>query len=120
MSLELITHRGKTIIFVDYSVCKSDEELLQHHAEFEQLVIKQPGKVLALGDVTNTKLNTEFMATAKNIAKRTLNDKLEKGAFLGVTGLKKVLLNGFNLASKIKFLPFESKAEALEYLAKED
>lgn len=90
------------------------------HDEFEKTVIKQPGKVLALGDVTGTKLNAEYMAKAKEIAGRTLNHKVQKGAFLGVSGLKKVLLNGFNLVSKVKFIPFETRTQALEYLIKEN
>ena len=116
MSVQIISHKGKTIVLADYSVCKNQEELLAKHLEVEKVIRKQGKEVLTLVDVTGTSLNSEFMAAAKDLARRTLNSHVPKGAILGVTGLKKALLLGFNVVATIKWLPFETKVEAMDYL----
>ncbi|MDW3191736.1 MAG: hypothetical protein R8G66_05205 [Cytophagales bacterium] len=116
MSVNIISHKGKSIVQADYSVCTNQEELLAKHLEVEQVIRKQGKEVLTLVDVTGTSLNSEFMAAAKDLARRTLNDHVPKGAILGVTGLKKALLLGFNVVATIKWLPFDTQEEAMDYL----
>lgn len=44
--------------------------------------------------------------------------KISKRAVLGITGIKKILLAGYNKVSGkgVKAIPFDTKEEALEYL----
>ena len=116
MSVNIISHKGKSIVKADYSVCTNQEELLAKHLEVEQVIRKQGKEVLTLVDVTGTSLNSEFMKVAKEIASRTLNGHVKKGAMLGVTGLKKALLLGFNVVAEIRWLPFDTQDEAMDYL----
>ena len=116
MSVTSISHKGKNIIFTDYTSCKTTEELIAKMLETEKFTLAQQGPVLSAADVTGTRLNGEFMKEAKTMAKRSLNDKITKGALLGVTGMKKALLLGLNLVTSIKWIPFETKEEALDYL----
>ena len=120
MSVTSISHKGKKIIFTDYTSCKTTEELISKMRESERFTLAQPGEVLSMVDVTGTSLNAEFMKEVKAMAKRSLNGRISKGALLGVTGLKKALLLGFNVVTTIKFIPFETKEEALDYLAEEN
>jgi len=116
MPVSIITYKGKKIIYGDYSPYKSTEELMSNLRQAEKLFIDNPEVSLVLTNVTGTSLGTEFMNEAKRMAQRTFNKQTEKSALLGVTGLKKVLLNGFNLVAKVKWTPFDSKEAALEYL----
>ena len=116
MPISIIEHKGKKIIFSDYSPYRTTEELIKTLRYAEQLWMANPDVSLALTDVTGTTLDTTFMSEAKKMAQRTFNEKTKKAAVLGVTGLKKVLLNGFNLVAKIKWLPFDSKEAAMDFL----
>ncbi len=118
MSAELITHNGKIIVFGDYSECNNKEKMIAKLHEVEQLMLKQEGLVLYLADLNKTHGSVEFMTAVKEVARRTFNHKVDKAALLGITGVKKVLLNGFNKVSKQKFEPFDTKALALEFLTK--
>lgn len=118
MSAELIKYNGRKIVFGDYSECKTKEKMIEKLLEVEQLMHKQHGMVLYLADLTNTHGSREFMKAAKEVANRTFNHKVERAALLGIVGIKKVLLNGFNAVSKYKFEPFDNKELALEFLTK--
>lgn len=118
MSAELITHNGKKIVFGDYSKCNTKEKMIEKLYEVETLMQKQTGPVLYLADLTKTHGSIEFMTAAKEVAKRTFNHKVEKAALLGISGIKKVLLNGFNAVSSQKFEPFDTKEMALDFLTK--
>lgn len=116
MSVELITHNGRTVVFGDFTACNNKEKMINKLHELEDLMRRQPGKVLYLADLNKTHGSIEFMNAAKDVAKRTFDSKVEKAALLGITGMKKVLLNGFNAVSKHKFLAFDTKERALEFL----
>ena len=74
-------------------------------------------KLLTLIDFHHIKGSTEFMDLAKRLGSEVFDQKTEKGALLGIHGIKKVLLQGYNLVAKQKIKPFDSKEEALQYLA---
>jgi hypothetical protein len=118
MPVEVITYNNKRIVFGDFSKCNTKEKMIDKLSELELLMLKQPGKVLYLADLSNTFGSVEFMNAVKNVAKRTFNIKVEKAALLGIVGIKKVLLNGFNTVSQNKFEPFDTKEQALEFLTK--
>ena len=115
--IQFIAHNGKQVFFVDYSQCKDKWEmikLLEASADFYR---RSTTKLLSLSDFHNIKGSSEFMDAAKRLNKEIIDEKTEKGAVLGVTGLKKVLLQGYNMIAKQKLMPFDSKEEALKYLA---
>lgn len=75
-----------------------------------------PTKLLTLSDFNNIKGSTEFMDLAKKLAKEVFDIKTEKGALLGIQGIKKILVQGYNLVAKLKMVPFDTKEQALKYL----
>ncbi|MEP1035091.1 hypothetical protein [Ekhidna sp.] len=116
MSVELITHNGKKIVYGDFKECNKKEKMIEKLYVVEQLMQRQPGTVLYLADLSNTHGSTEFMKAVKEVAKRTFDHKVEKAALIGIIGIKKVLLNGFNAVSKNKFVPFDNEELALKFL----
>ena len=117
MSVTILQVEGKKIVFADYTACKQSSELIEVLHKCEEIFKKMPnGEVLSLGDFTGTRIDKEFMEEAKAVAIRTSNKKVKKSALLGVVGLKKVFLMGYNLVSAQKFIPFETKEAAISYL----
>jgi len=59
------------------------------------------------------------MERSKQLGAEVFKVKTEKGAVLGVTGIKKVLLNAYNMVAGEKLRAFDSEEEAKEYLVKD-
>ena len=85
--------------------------------DFYAIIEKSPVKVLTLSDVTNAAVGPDFMDEVKKLS-IIHADKRNKSVILGVTGLKSLLLKGYNRFTKSEAptVPFESKEEALDYL----
>ena len=115
MRVKWLTHRGKKILFTDYSNVKSQPEMISILHESIKVVKATPGKVLSLSDVTNAGTGPDFMKEAKVLGKEILF-KRDKSAIIGITGLKGMLLNAYNLFSGDTMKPFTEKEEALDYL----
>lgn len=115
MSLSYITHKGKRIMFIDYKQCKSTNEMLNVLEQVRQEYEKSVGPFLTLNDFTGTYGSSEFMNAAQK-HKELFDSKTIKTAVLGITGIKKILLNGYNAFVKKKQVPFDTKEEALDYL----
>ena len=118
MPVTTINYFGKRIVLMDYTPCKSKGEMISTLKESEFYLNAIPGKSLTLSDFTGVHGNPEFMSAAKKASRNTFDHKVEKAAAVGVTGLKKILLNGYNLIAKNKIMPFDSREEAIDYLIK--
>ena len=115
MPYSFINYKGKKILFVDYTACKSIDEMIKLLDDIRLLYEKSNEMFLALNDFTGTYGSNEFMSKA-NKHKELFDRKTNKTAVLGITGIKRILLNGYNVFVKKKQVPFETKEEALEYL----
>ncbi|MEM9337872.1 MAG: hypothetical protein AAGA66_04035 [Bacteroidota bacterium] len=117
MAITTIDHNGKQIVFVDYTQCKTKEATIEKLREAAEYIRKESHPVLVLSDFTGTFATKEFMSEANRLNKEILDRKTRKGAVLGITGVKKILLDGYNLLSRqSKLVPFLDKQEALDYL----
>ena len=117
MSLSYITHKGKRILFVDYTHCKTVDEMVKVLDDVKKEYEKSPGNILAINDFNGTFGSSEFLNAAKK-HKQLFDGKTHRSAVLGITGIKKILLNGYNAFITNKQMPFDTKEEALEYLVK--
>ncbi len=108
-------YKGKEILIDDYSGLRATEmaELIPAitHLTFET------GKkdILLIVDVSNAFANKEAVAQfgeSGNISKHLLT----KTAVLGISGVKKILLNVVNRLTSLDAKPFDSAEEAKEYL----
>lgn len=119
MSHEIIQYKGKDILYVDYSQCRNIEESLTLIESSIKLLKSRPGKTLVLVNVNKVTGSREFMKKSKELNEST-RDKVAKRAVIGVTGMKKVLLMGFNKFAKTAAVPFDSKEAAMEFLVAEN
>ena len=113
--LSHIDHKGKEIIYINYSKLKGDElnnaiDSVKHYFENSNL-----RDVLSLTDVTDAVADRPAMAKLQDIANycRTIE---KKSALVGVTGLKKVLVDGVNMLTNRDFRSFDTVAAAKEWL----
>lgn len=117
MPVQLINHKNKEIIFVDYSHCKNESELIQQLEEAAVFIKKQPGKHLTLSDFSNTHGTPGFMKRAKELGEEVFIPKTQKSACIGMNAFKMILLKGYNaISSGVKVIPFDNREKALGYL----
>lgn len=116
MPVSTFVHQKKEIVYVDYTQCTSDQERYDVLQQTADLLIKHPGGALVLANFTGQYGRREFMNKAKDLEAK-YGHNVDKRALIGIEGLKKVLLMGFNRFSKgKKSIPFDSREEALTYL----
>ncbi|MFX0051530.1 MAG: hypothetical protein ACFE8U_09595 [Candidatus Hermodarchaeota archaeon] len=115
-----INHQGKEILLIDYSGLKSSKnknEILGIIETFKDTALKKGGKILFLSDVTNAYTDREVFSELKNEAKFCAdNDLIEKECIVGVTGVKKALVNIVNRFAKTNLVLFNSREEAKSWL----
>ncbi len=116
MSVTTIFHKGKKVIYIDYSKVKSESEALETLYSVRDMLVNSSEKVLKLNNVEGAFASPKFMSEAKRLNKEILDAKTDKGAIIGVNALQEILLKGFNVFSKQKLVPFRSKEAALNYL----
>lgn len=116
MPTNLINHQGQQVVFIDYTACKTKEDLIDTLIDAESFIKRMPGKSLTLSDFTGTHGSSEFMAEAKRAGRETFDHKVERAALIGITGIKMILLNGYNLVVKNKIMSFDTRDKALGYL----
>jgi hypothetical protein len=118
MGIEVIEHKGKKILYVDYSPCKTKEETIALLEKAAEEFKKSTCQLLTLDNYEKQFASQEFMTRAKELSS-VFSPKRKKGAAIGVKGLKKMLLQAYNLFAKDKIIPFDTKEEALDYLVKD-
>lgn len=113
-----MTYKGKKIITVSYEDFQSKELMIDSAKRLADYILSQPEKhIRVFIDLTDALGSREFMAASKDARLRVYNEKTTTSAAIGVTGMKKVLLKGYNAISKTKgIVPFSTKEKALEYL----
>jgi hypothetical protein len=114
--VKVITYKNKQIMFWSYPDGIMQKDLVE--ALRQQIEFGRQNKHIKymITDFSNVSVGHEFMLIAKS--NLDVFDRL-KSALLGITGLKKILLMGFNRVAKNQVLPFDTKEEALEYLVQD-
>jgi hypothetical protein len=116
--VRFIEHQGKRILFINYSHC--DVAMLKAVAEEGHRVIAQepPNTVLTLNDVTGTSFDKDSVAVLQ--AKVAANAPyVRKAAVIGISGLQRLIYAGVQTFSKRRLPTFESRQEALAWLAQD-
>ena len=115
MTVTWIEHWGKPILLVDYRGLKGEETLdtLEAAAKY---IFQSQSKILILVDITDAFMSPEFMVRAKALGKQS-QSLIDKQAIVGVTGIKRVLVDAYN-----RFVPgptgksFATQEEAKAWL----
>ena len=117
MPVSYITHKGRKILHVDFKDMKSKEAVLANLEEMKKHYLEATEKIYLLLDVRGTFTDPEVMDRLKNYGKNHFKGRSEKRAVLGVVGVKKILLKGYNLFTKTEVQPFDDEEKAKDYLA---
>jgi|SRR5438093_4722855 len=114
--VRFITHHGKTILLVDLSNC-SAREVLKLAGKVQGIVTAQPPKsVLTLSDLTGAQFSRDAFTRMKEVA---VFDRpyVKRAAMVGAESLPEVFYQALKTFSRREFLRFETREEALEWLA---
>jgi hypothetical protein len=116
--VRFIEHQGKRVLFINYSHC--DVAMLKAVAEEGHRVIarEQPNSVLTLNDVTGTTFDKESVAVLQNKVAGNAPYVL-RAAVIGISGLQRLIYEGVQAFSRRRIPHFESRQEALNWLAKD-
>lgn len=115
MSIRTITHKGNEIIFVDYTGLKGKEASLELLAKSVEALEQFDSPIPLLANLEDAITGPEFMKRSKELGS-TFKNKTSKAALLGITGIKKILLQAYNKATGDNMIPFRDKDAALEWL----
>ena len=116
--VRFIPHRGKQILLVDLSNC-SATEVEKIIRELPSIVTAQPrGSVLILSDFTGASFDQDAIRTMQQSA---VFDKpyVRKSAWVGAESLPEVFRNSLKSFARREFPAFESREEALTWLARD-
>lgn len=112
-----INHKGKRIVYVDYTNLSSNDKkaffaVIDQAREF---VLKAGSNLLLLVDVRNSFGDSEIMARLKQDGK---DEKpfIHKQAVVGITGFKGVLLAAVNSFTGLGIKPFDTLDQAKDWL----
>lgn len=116
MSISFFDHNGTEIMFADYTKSASKEQQLQLLDEVAE-AMKKKGKVRLLVDYTGVTAGTDYMSKIKEYGNTIFKEHMLCSATMGVTGLKKILFNGYNRATGATNVKvFEDRSQALSWL----
>ena len=115
--IRVIDHRGKKILFIDFSHCKKEDIKPIIDDAKQWFLSKRPRSVLTLTDVTEARYDTETLRIFKEF---TLHNKpyVKAGAVVGITNpLMKIAYRAVTAFSKRNLPIFNTREEALDWLA---
>lgn len=113
---KFITYAGQEILFADH-VGLREETLLHSLRRANQKAIEAPqDDLLLLADYSNTYVNDEIMVYLTGEESKQAAKKARKIAVIGVTGIKKIFLNTYNLVTGSGTRAFNDLESAKQYL----
>jgi hypothetical protein len=118
MPAKWIEHKGKRILYVDYRNLRPDG-ILPLMKESDDMVRASPTKLLYLGNIEGAVVSREVMGQLKHYADKSIRQKYERLAVVGVSGVKGVLFKAFVTMldkSSVQVKSFKTENEALEWL----
>ncbi len=116
MGLEWITFRGKQILSCGYQEAKTEAEQVQLLEKQMKMIEQSPQPVLLLVDLRGMSMTPGGAQFSKDHLSAS-NQKIKRIALVGVTGLKKVVVDGIGRAvSGSKQEAFDTIDEAKAWL----
>ena len=118
MSIEWIKYNGRKILYSDYSGLGETEMCSQLEEETKIIMeYTDEEKILYLANFEDAEITPGFIKKGNEKGKET-SDKILKSAFIGVSGLKTLLLNTFNKFTGINARACKNHEDAKEFLVK--
>jgi hypothetical protein len=112
---QFITYKGKRILYIDFSNCKSEEVIELFEKSKPVFKSQPPNSVLVLDNITNARFNTEVM---KGLGEFMLHNKpyVRAAAIIGANDMAKVMLLGGERAAKRSLEVFDTELAAKDWL----
>jgi hypothetical protein len=114
---EIISYKGKTIVYLDFTNMKDKEEIMKLEKEGSDWIRSQSlNSVYTLTNMEGMFFNNELKKWFEEIVKVNA-PYVRAGAVVGMTGLISIMYNAFVTVTGRNIKMCKSKDEALEYLA---
>lgn len=113
----IISYKGKEISYLDYRGMKL-EEIIKTMDETVKKSLLENKRRLQLSNLTGVFAVPEFMSKVNEAGKKTRHLTI-KSAVVGITGSKKLLLNGYGALTGINIKAFDDEESAKEWLVKD-
>ena len=110
-----INYKEKEILYDDYTNLQGDEFVEAIKVISNHLMNSGKKDILLLIDINNSYTNKTVVNAFTEAGKR-VRPIVKKTAVLGITGVKKVLLNVVNKLSSIDANPFSTEEDAKDWL----
>ena len=111
-----IAYYGQKILVFDHRGLRGDE-FLQNLKAGTQWLQAYPGEnLLTLADFTGCYATEEVVAYLQSEESKIAARKIKKSAAVGITGIKKIFLNLYNLATGSNSRAFDDFESAKQYL----
>jgi hypothetical protein len=108
-------YKGQKILYVDYRGLSEADGIKNLEAQAELMhTLQDP--VFVLANYEGTFATSKFMNRLQILGKEVIERKTKKGALVGITGIKKVLLNAYNAFTGGNLKSFSNEESALDYL----
>jgi hypothetical protein len=118
MSVRWINHKGKKILYVDYRGQTTNEEHFRTLEKQAEIMSSLKTQCLVLTNYEGTRATPEYMHRVRELGRDVFDKKFRRGAVLGITGLKRIILKGYISFTGHKIRAFDSEAKAIEWLVK--
>ena len=118
MSIEWIDHKGKKILYINYSGLTKGEEIDQIEKATQILIDTKSKENLTLSDLRKALVDQDFVEKSKEKGKIS-KDYTKKAAVLGIDGVRKILLKAVNAFSGNPREPFSTMEDAKDWLVKD-
>ena len=116
MPVSYITHKNKEILYVDLTESKSEKRSLELLEDTKEAYLSATGKLLVLVNSEGAYINTVISEKMKTYGKLYFQDKAERRAYVGVKGLKKIILKAYTKIVTGNIRLFDNLEEAKDYL----
>jgi hypothetical protein len=117
---EIISYKGKNIIYIDLSGMKNQDEIMQLEKEASELIRQQPPKsALTLTNMDGMYFNNTLKSYFESLVKLNA-PHVKSGAVIGMNGLISIMYNAFVSMTGRNIKSHKSKEEAMEYLVSQN
>lgn len=116
MPISYITYKDKQILFIDLTESKTEQRSLELLEEAKKYFIEADEKLLVLTSTEGSFVNTNVTTKMKEYGKMYFSKGAKRRAFVGITGVKKILFKAYMKIVGGEAKAFDSLREAKEYL----
>ncbi len=116
MPVSYITHREKKILYVDLTESKTEKRSFELLEETKDAYLAATEKLLVLVNTEGAFVNPAVSSKMKEYGKLYFNDRAKRRAFVGVHGLKKLILKAYTKIVSGNIKMCDDVESAKEYL----